>query len=308
MAYISIVSPIYKAENIVDELVKRLILSLKIITEDFEIILIDDGSPDNSWNKIEQNCSKDKRVKGIKLSRNFGQHNAITAGLDYSEGEWIVVMDCDLQDRPEEITKLHRKALEGFDIVLAQRFQRKDNSLKKLASSLFYKSLTFLTGSEQDESVANFGIYNRTVVDAIFRMRESIRYFPTMVKWVGFKSTKVNVEHDSRFEGKSSYNLKKLLNLALDIILAYSDRPIRLLIKFGLIVSLFSFTFAIIVLFKWLNGEIMVLGFTSLIISIWFLCGIIISTLGLVGLYVGKTFEGVKNRPIYIVSKKTNHV
>ena len=306
MPRFSIVSPVYNAEKIIPALVERIDKAVSAITEDYEIILVEDGGPDNSWAAIEEISRNNKRVTGIKLSRNFGQHYAITAGLDQSKGDWVVVMDCDLQDQPEEIIKLYQKAQEGFDIVLARRFNRKDKKIKRIFSALFYRTLGYLTGSEQDESVANFGIYHRKVIDSISLMRESIRYFPTMIKWVGFKSAKVDVIHEPRTEGRTSYNFKKLMRLALDIILAYSDKPVRLLIKFGVVVSLFSFIFAIRALILWLMGKTQVLGYTSMIISIWFLSGLIISTLGLVGLYVGKTFEGVKNRPIYIIEKKTD--
>lgn len=306
MPHLSIISPVYQAELILRELVSRIESSVETITKDFEIILVEDHGSDNSWVEIEKIALENKRVKGIKLSRNFGQHYAITAGLDMAKGDWVVVMDCDLQDQPEEIINLYNKALEGFDIVLARRYERKDNFLKRGFSKLFYRTLGYLTGSEQDEKVANFGIYRKIVIDAVVSMRESIRYFPTMIKWVGFKSTKLNVSHDERFEGKSSYSLKRLLNLALDIILAFSDKPIRLLIKTGLMISFVSFIIAIVNFVKWLMGDISVLGYTSLIISVWLLSGFIIATLGVVGLYVGKTFEGVKNRPIYIIEKKVN--
>jgi glycosyltransferase involved in cell wall biosynthesis len=304
--YISIVSPVYLAEKIVDLLVSRIVSALESNVLDFEIILVDDGSPDNSWARIQQICEKDTRVKGIKLSRNFGQHYAITAGLDNVQGEWIVVMDCDLQDQPEEIIKLVNKAKEGFDIVFAKRSERKDIFFRRVVSRLFYKCLTYLTGSEQDASIANFGIFNKKVIQSVCQMRESIRYFPVMVNWVGFKQTKINVEHSRRMEGKTSYNLRKLLNLSLDIILAFSDKPIRIIIKIGLVISIFSFSFAILTIYRFLNGDITVIGYTSLIVSIWFLCGLILMTLGIVGLYVGKTFEGVKKRPIYIVSERLN--
>jgi polyisoprenyl-phosphate glycosyltransferase len=304
LPFISIISPVYRAEPIIDELVVRIVKSIEPITTNFEIILVDDLSPDNSWKKIEENCIKDSRVKGIKLSRNFGQHYAITAGIDKSKGDWIVVMDCDLQDQPEEIVKLYNKALEGFDVVLAQRVERKDTFLKKLGSSLFYKSLSYLTGTKQDASIANFGIYSKKVIDAIKTMRESIRYFPTMVNWVGFKKIAIEINHAERSEGTTSYNLKKLLNLALDIILAYSDKPLRLTIKLGLIVSASSFCFGIFYIIKWLLGDIQVLGYTSLILAICFFSGCIIAVLGIVGLYIGKIFEGVKNRPIYIIDKE----
>ncbi len=306
MPHISVISPVYQAQFILDELVLRIVTSIEKITLDYEIVLVDDGSVDDSWAKIEEHCITNKKIVGLKLSRNFGQHYTITAGLDQSKGDWVVVMDCDLQDQPEEIENLYKKANEGYDIVLASRFERKDRVLKKLFSMIFYRTLGYLTGSEQDETVANFGIYNRKVINAIVSMRESIRYFPTMVKWVGFKSTKINVTHSQRLEGKSNYNYKKLLNLALDIILAFSDKPLRLLIKFGLIISFISFIVALNFFNAWLNGAILVMGYTSIIISIWLLSGIIISTLGVVGLYVGKTFEGVKGRPLYIVSDKIN--
>jgi dolichol-phosphate mannosyltransferase len=304
--FFSIVSPVYRAEKIIPTLVKRIEESVSLITSNYEIILVEDCGPDKSWDVIESIAKINSKVKGIKLSRNFGQHYAITAGLDYCKGDWIVVMDCDLQDQPEEIINLFNKTKEGFDIVLARRAERKDGFFKRFFSAAFYKTLSYLTGSEQDETVANFGIYSKKVIDSVVSMRESIRYFPTMIKWVGFESAKIDVVHDSRVEGESSYNFKKLLKLALEIILAFSDKPLRLMINVGLIISLISVFIAFEAIYSWLKGDIIVLGYTSLIVSIWLLSGIIISTLGLVGLYVGKTFEGVKNRPIYLVQKKIN--
>lgn len=302
---ISVVSPVYKAEKIISKLVNRTVQELEKITAHFEIILVEDCGPDDSW-KVIQRCAKDDpRIKGIKLSRNFGQHYAITAGLDFASGEWIVVMDCDLQDRPEEIPALFAKAKEGFDIVLARREARKDGFFKKLFSKLFHKTLTFLTGTKLDNRVANFGIYHRKVIDATKKMRESIRFFPTMVKWVGFRSVSIPVKHASREEGKTSYNLKRLLNLSLDIILAYSDKPLRIAVQTGFIMSFISLLFAVYNLFRALTFGFAVSGYASLITSIWFLSGLIIAFIGIVGLYVGKTFEGVKNRPLYIVDEKT---
>lgn len=271
---------------------------------DFEIILVDDYSPDNSWQEIEELASIHPEVRGIKLSRNFGQHYAITAGLDAAKGDWIVVMDCDLQDRPEEIPSLYAKCQEGYDVVLARRVYRQDSFLKRLSSKVFYRTLAWLTGSEQDETIANFGIYHRKVIQEIIGMRESIRYFPTMVKWVGFRQTTMDIVHAGRDEGVSNYNFKKLFNLALDIMLAYSDKPIRLTVKLGMLVALTGFLFAIYTLIKYLSGNIIVAGYASLIISIWVLTGFLLITLGMVGLYIGKTFEGVKKRPIYIVEKE----
>jgi len=303
---LSVVSPVYRAKSILAQLIERIENSVKAIFHEYEIILVDDACPENSWEEIERLASINNKVKGIKLSRNFGQHNAIAAGLDQASGNWIVVMDCDLQDQPEEIHKLFAKALEGFDIVLARRHNRQDNFLKKAYSMLFYRTLGFLTGSSQDESVANFGIYSKQVIDEIKKLKESSRYFPTLVKWVGFKSISVDVEHAKRKDGKSSYNFRKMMNLAINIMLAYSDKPLKLTIGLGAIFSFISFLMSIYTIIRWLSGGISVIGYASLITSIWFLSGCILITLGIVGLYIGKTFEGVKNRPFYIIEKKIN--
>jgi polyisoprenyl-phosphate glycosyltransferase len=302
---ISVVSPVYRGKALVSELVARVRSALAPLGVDWELILVDDACPENSWPVIEMEAQADPHVRGIKLSRNFGQHYAITAGLDHATGDAIVVMDCDLQDRPEEIPRLLGVMQQGFDIVLARRVDRKDGFFKKLFSKLFYRTLGYLTGSAQDETVGNFGIYSADVITEVRRLRESIRYFPTMVKWVGFRSTKLDVEHAGRTVGASSYNLGRMLRLAMDIILAYSDKPLRLLVKFGLLVSLLSLGLVLFTIVKWAMGDITVLGYASLITSIWFLSGCLMVTLGVVGLYVGKTFEGVKDRPLYIIERTT---
>jgi dolichol-phosphate mannosyltransferase len=301
---IAIVSPVYRAESTLEELVKRIQLAVFGLFESVEIILVDDYSPDDSWLEIERLAAIHPEIKGIKLSRNFGQHYAITAGLDQADADWVIVMDCDLQDRPEEIPALYQKTLEGFDVVLARRVNRQDGFVKRISSRIFYRTLAWLTGSKQDESIANFGIYHRKVIQEICGLRESIRYFPTMVKWVGFRQTTLDVTHAEREEGESNYNFRRLFNLALDIMLAYSDKPIRLTVKFGMLVAATGFVFASYIFYRYLHGDIIVAGYASLIISLWLLSGFLLITLGVVGLYVGKTFEGVKKRPIYIVEKR----
>ena len=304
--HLSIVSPVYRAENIVEELVKQVKENVSVITDNYEIILVNDASPDNSWAKIAGECAKDPRVKGINLSRNFGQHYAITAGLSYAKGEWVVVMDCDLQDRPDEIPNLYKKAQEGWDSVFAQRTIRTDGFLKKTLSKNFYKLFSYLTDTKQDPSVANFGIYNRCVIDAILSMNDQIRFFPTMVQWVGFRKHYLPVQHAERFEGKSTYNFKGLFRLALNTILAFSDKPLRLTAKFGFGIALFTFLLSIVYFSLYLTGHIKVIGFTSFILSMWFLSGIIMMTLGMIGIYIGKVFEKVKERPTFIVSDSKN--
>lgn len=304
--FFSIVSPVYRAELLVDLLVETIIKEVSLITSDFEIILVDDGSPDKSWEKMEQIALSDKRVKALRLSRNFGQHYAITAGLDEAKGEWVIVMDCDLQDKPSEIKKLYEKAKEGYDIVLAKRIQRQDKFLKRFFSKSFYYILSYLTGVKQDASIANFGIYHNKAVDAMKLLREPIRYFPSMVTWVGFKKTTVPIDHGAREVGSSNYNFKRLVKLAMDIMLASSDKPLKITVKLGFYISALSFIYAVYTVIRALKGEIEVLGYASLIVSVWLLSGIIIMLLGVVGLYVGKSFEGIKNRPIYVISEKIN--
>lgn len=303
---LSIVSPIYKGEKMLDELVRRITASVTPITDEYEIILVNDQSPDDSWNVIKRICKEDKHVKGVNLSRNFGQHYAITAGLSKSSGEWVVVMDCDLQDRPEEIPNLYHKAMEGFDSVFAQRVDRHDTFMKRLSSTIFYKVFSFLTDSKQDKSVANFGIYNRKVVNAILAMGDSIRYFPIMAQWVGFRKYYLPVTHAEREIGKSSYNLFKLLKLASDNMIGFSDKPLRLMLRFGFYVVLLSLFFAFYTFVKWSFGLIEVGGFTTMTISIWLAVGIITMMMGITGIYIGKIYDRVKGRPIFIIGETCN--
>lgn len=303
---ISVISPVYRGEKMVSELVRRNVEALSSITDDYEIILVNDASPDNSWQAIEQECAKNPNVKGLNLSRNFGQHYAITAGLTYATGEWVVVMDCDLQDRPEEIPNLYKKAQEGYDSVLAQRVQRSHGWFKKMGSKLFYKVFSYLTDTKQDASVANFGIYNRKVIDAVLSMGDAMRYFPAQVQWVGFKKAYLPIQHDERAEGKSTYNLSRLFKLAFDTIVSFSDKPMRLMVKLGMLVTLAAFIVGIVFVVRYCMGLIEVMGYASLIISLWLLAGIIISLIGVVGIYLGKLFEKAKDRPTYIVDQKLN--
>jgi dolichol-phosphate mannosyltransferase len=260
----------------------------------------------NDWEIVSDICNTDKKVIGLNLSRNFGQHYAINAGLSIGKGKWFVVMDGDLQDQPEEIPALLSRAKEGFDIVYARRTNRQDSYIKKLSSKIFYKTLAYLTNTQQDSEIANFGIYSKKVINAILSMNDYMRYFPTMVKWVGFRSDAITVNHAAR-DGKSGYSFKALINLSLNTILSFSDKPLRLTIKLGISISILSFASAIFTLYRSLSHQIMVSGYSSLIISIWFLSGIMITLIGVTGLYIGRIFDQVKNRPNFIISEKLNH-
>lgn len=300
---ISVVIPVYKNESFIHELVHRLKKTLSSITGNFEIMLVNDCSPDRSWELINENAQSDPRVLGIRFSRNFGQHVAITAGLDYCSGDWVVVMDGDLQDKPEEIIKLYNKTREGYDVVFARRHRRKDSFFKKMVSKLFYKVLDLLTDDRSDTAVANFGIYSRKVIDYFKQMRERSRLFPLFIRWLGFKTTYVDVEHSERNSGKSAYNFSKKINLALDTIISMSNKPLKLSIKIGFALSLFSLLYALFLIIKYLAWGIPVEGWTSLMVSIYFLSGLLLSMAGILGLYIGKVFDEVKNRPLYVIDE-----
>ena len=301
---ISIVSPVYRAEKILPILVSEINLVMERIGEDYEIILVDDRSPDNSWEVMKVLSSQNPKIKSIRLSRNFGQHSAIFAGLTKTKGDCVVVMDCDMQDQPKEIAKLYKKALEGYDIVLGQRENRKDKFLKKLSSKLFYKVFNYLSGGQFNNEIGNFGIYKKKVIDSILNINDYIKFFPLFINWVGFKSTSIPIEHSSREEGKSSYSISRLLKLAFNVIISFSDKPLRLFINFGLGISILSFILGIYYLYLAVTHRITQPGFSSLILSIWFLSGIIISCIGIVGVYLGKTFDQAKNRPTFIIDEE----
>ena len=290
----------------VHELVSRLKNSISKISEDFEIILVNDASPDNAWQEIERECNDDKRIKGLDLSRNFGQHCAITAGLHFAKGEWVVVMDCDLQDSPEEIPTLYNKAMEGWDIVLVRRINKKFKFWKRFTSTLFHKTFNLLAGINTESGVGNFSIYNKKVIEEFNKMPEYSRSLGSLVRYLGFKKTIVDIEHSERAEGKSSYTLRKLFKLAFDVIIAQSNRPLKMAVTFGFIISFVSMLLALYNVVARFIGIINLAGYTTTVFSIWFIGGMIMFFIGIQGLYINKIFDQVKGRQIFIVSKQIN--
>jgi len=305
MPHISVVIPVYKAADCLDELVSRLVAALETITEDFECLLIEDCGGDDSWEMICDIAKADPRFKGIQFSRNFGQHYGITAGLDFCQGDWIIVMDCDLQDQPEEIPNLYHKALEGFDVVLGRRKNRQDNTSKQLSSQLFFKLFNYLTDMDYDPGVGNFRIISSKVVTNCRNMRENLRFFPGMVEWMGFSTTTIDVNHAKRSAGETSYTFAKLLQLATDTIIAYSDKPLRLSIRLGFSIAALALIFGSALLIYATFFDVPIMGWSSLIVSLYFLGGIIIANLGIIGIYLGKTFDESKKRPLYIINATT---
>lgn len=302
---VSVVVPVYGCEHCLEELSDRVEASLRPSGQPFELIFVDDRAPVSPWPRIEELSLRKSWVRGIRLSRNFGQHPAISAGLTHSRGRVVVVMDCDLQDRPEEIPKLLAGIREGADIVLAQRLLRRDGVLKRASSAAFYRVLSWLTGVQQDHTVANFGAYSRCVVDAVLSLPESSRFFPLLVRWTGFTTVKVPVEHAERKEGQSAYSLRRMLTLALEISIAYSDKPLRISIGIGLLFALIAGVIVVYTLIAFAEGRTTVAGFTSLLASIWLTAGVSQMTLGVIGVYLGRVYVEAKSRPAFIVQETT---
>jgi glycosyltransferase involved in cell wall biosynthesis len=303
--YFSIVSPVFGCVDSLPKLCKQLDECLSNITAHYEIILVNDASPDASWQTIQALAKGDPRIKGVDLSRNFGQQAAITAGLSHAAGEWVVVMDCDLQDQPKEIAKLYAKAQEGFDVVYGRRHQRQDTRIKITLSRLYRKLFDYLTDSSSDPAVANFGIYRQTVIEAFLTMRERNRTLQLFIRWLGFRNTSVDIEHASRCSGKSAYSYRKLFQIALSNILSQSNKPLKISIAFGLFMATASLLYALFLVVLHLHTGFSVPGWTSVMVSLYFIGGLIFTNLGMLGLYVGKVFEEAKGRPLYVVRERT---
>jgi len=303
---ISVVIPCYRCRECLPELHARLTAALTKITAQYEIILVDDASPEGDWEEIAAIARQDSRVKGIKLSRNFGQHFAITAGLDFVRGDWIVVMDGDLQDQPEEILKLHAKAQEGYDIVFARRTLRQDSLYRRLSSGFFSLIYNYLGDIKVDNSIANFSISSRAVIAYVRQFRERNRAFPIFLNSVGFRRAGVEVNHAVRFAGRSSYTFGKLLDFAIQCIVSQSNKPLRISIRFGFALAALSVFYGLVILFRYFFYSITVPGWTTLAVLVCFLGGLGFANLGILGLYIGKIFDEVKQRPLYCVEQTKN--
>lgn len=303
---ISVVSPIYKGEKMLRHLVDRCEAALLTISDDYELILVNDCSPDNSWEVLKDICAKDKNVKAIDHSRNFGQHPAISTGLRYATGDWVVVMDCDLQDRPEDIPALYEKAQEGWDVVFARRGERHDGFFKQLGGKVFHWFFRWLTGITTDKDIGNFSIFKKSCAEEIVKIPDQSRSFGTLIRHVGGKTASIDVDRPQREEGTTGYTLSRLIKLAFENSISNSNKPLRLATFFGFIMSVASGLLALYQIVAKVFGLITVSGYTSTIASIWFVGGLVLFVLGMIGLYVGKIYDQVKGRPYSVVRETIN--
>lgn len=303
---ISVVIPVYGCPGAVQPLCTRLMDTLEKLTPDYEILLVNDACPYDSWKEIEKACQRDSRIKGIEMARNFGQIKAITAGLDLCTGDWVVVMDCDLQDRPEGILDLYAKAQEGYDVVFARRKDRKDTPIVKFFSKAFYKVYDYFTDGQYDNSICNYSISRREVIQNYCKMREQNRAYTLFLRWLGYRQVAIDIEADVRYEGKSSYNFKRKIAMATQFITAQSNKPLMLSVRAGFFCATLSLLYILYrVVLYFVHGSVPT-GWTSLIASIYLMGGIILISNGVLGIYIGYIFNEVKARPLYVIRSKLN--
>lgn len=306
--FISVVSPVYQAEKIISELILRVEKELTKITPIYEIILIEDCSNDKSWEEIIKIANTNDKVKAVKFSRNFGQHPAIKAGLEMAKGDCCIVIDCDLQDDPKYINSLVEEWLKGNDIVFTLKENRAHSIFKNLSTRFFNLIFNFLVQNKSIESsnnIGSFSLISRKVIEAFKQYNDYQFHYLMVLRWLGFKKSYIEVTHNNRLEGKSSYNLKKLLSHALVAIIYQSDKLLRLSIYMGFTFSILSITGILIVIsLYFLNG--FQSGWASLFVLILLSTGLILISVGVLGLYLGKLFEQVKNRPQFIIDKSVN--
>ncbi len=298
---LSVVVPVYGCASCVAELHRRLRASLESIAASFELIFVDDRSPDGAWETLREIAAHDSAVKAYRLSRNFGQHAAITAGLAQSSGRWVVVMDCDLEEPPELIPRLYEEAQGGFEIVQTSRTSRKHPIGRRLASRL-YRYLTLETQSPADHGTMS--MVSRKVVNALLSLRDKDREYLLMLDWLGFDRTSIEFEHQSRTEGRSSYDMRRLFGVAMSGVAFRTTVLLRWVVTLGFVIALGGFGLAVYDIYVYATGDTPS-GYTSLAVLLLLLTGFIIVSLGVVGLYVGRIFEQVKGRPLFVIDEHT---
>ncbi|WP_339278982.1 glycosyltransferase family 2 protein [Paenibacillus sp. FSL W8-1187] len=298
---VSIVAPMYNEGSNVQYFYERVSAVLQRLHLDYEIICVNDGSKDDTWNRLKQLSLQDTRIKAIDLSRNFGKELAMTAGIDFSRGDIVIPIDADLQDPPELIPDMITKWREGYDVVYATRIKREgETRMKKLTAHLFYRTIRKMTQIDIPADTGDFRLMSRPVVDALKQLKEHHRFMKGLFSWVGFKQTSIPYLRDSRHSGKSSFNFWKLWNFAIEGITSFTFAPLQLFTYFGVTVSLASFLYAIFMVIRTTLYGNPVPGYPSLMVAILFFSGVQLMTLGIIGEYIGRIYNESKRRPLYL--------
>lgn len=300
-ASLSIVIPCFNEEEVLDVLVTRLEESVTPLNIPFEVVLVDDGSKDRTWEILASYQTQKRNIKAVRLSRNFGHQLALTCGLDQARGEVVIIMDADLQDPPELLPAMLEKWREGFDVVYGKRSARHGESpAKRFFAFVFYRLITRIIKLEIPEDTGDFRLMDRKALRALQALRERHRFIRGMVSWIGFRQTPIFYERPQRYAGVTKYPFKKSLVLAFDAITAFSYAPLRLASYLGIATSFLAFTYICLVIILKLLG-INVPGYTSIMASILLLGGVQLIVLGLIGEYVGRIFEQGQMRPLYLI-------
>lgn len=305
---ISVVAPLYNEEDVIDELIDRLVNTLTDIGLPFEIVLVNDGSRDRSFEMAKSHCARDNRVKLVGLSRNFGHQVAVTAGIAKSTGDVVVIIDADLQDPPEVIRLMVEKWRDGYDVVYGVRSKREGEGFFKLVTAkLFYRLLKKLTAVEIPLDTGDFRLMDRKVVDELNKMTERNRFLRGMVSWLGFRQTCVEYVREPRLAGESKYPLFKMISFATDGILSFSRLPLRFSSVFGLLCSAISFVFIVYgLVIRIIFSSYAISGWASIFLAILFLGGVQLLTVGILGEYVGRIYEEVKGRQLFVIAEEVN--
>lgn len=302
---ISVIIPIYNEEGNIQPMYERMSATLSKITDDYEIIFVNDCSKDNSLSLVKTLTQKDSHIKYISFSRNFGQQIAVSAGLDYAEGDAVVIIDADLQDPPELVIELYSKYKEGFKVVYAKRKSRDGETwFKKFSAKVFYRLLAKMTTVDIPVDVGDFRIMDKVIVQHLRNMPEKSKYIRGQVSWIGYKQTYVEYQRDARLSGETNYPFRKMMRYALDAITSFSDKPLKIASTLGLLTSLFAFLAIIYALVSHFVFDNAVSGWTSLILSILFIGGVQMITIGIIGEYIARMNNDIRNRPLYIIEEK----
>lgn len=301
---ISIVTPFYNEEKGVSDYFKKVLKVLKKITPNYEIICVDDGSSDKTFELLQKQHKKNSNIKVIKLSRNFGKEAALTAGLDFTTGDAIIPIDADLQDPPELIPEMIKQWQAGYKVVLMKRKSRNESWLKKITANLFYYLANKISESSIPKDTGDFRLMDKKVIEVIKTLREKSRFMKGILSWSGFKTTTILFKRPERLKGTPKQNYKKLFGLALNGIFSFSIIPIRLFTFIGIIVSGFAFIYGTYLILRTIFFGVDLAGYPSLMVAILFFGGVQLIGLGVLGEYIGRIFNETKNRPIYIIDEQ----
>ena len=303
---ISVVVPVYDCEQCLRSLHERITRALAPLVDTWEIVLVDDRSRDASWSTVLDLAARDHHVKAVRLSRNFGQHAAITAGISESRGRWTVVMDCDLQDPPEAIAELYSRALEGHDIVLARRKQRRQSLARRLANRMYFTLRRALAGAALETEHSNLSMISAKAREAFLSVPDAHRNYLLILYWLGFNRTSIEFEHADRYAGRGSYTLGSLLRVAADGLIFQTTSLLRWIVYAGFAMAAASIALVGFAIYQYLT-RVTYPGWTSLAVLLLSIGGFIIICVGLTGLYVGKVFEQVRGRPLFVVDERVQH-